>query len=55
MSTMRFLTRCHLWVPDTWLCPVGCSGLAFCELILPTLTACASWTWAGLVKADEIS
>ena len=44
-----------LTVPDTWLRPVGCSGLAFCELILPTLTACASCTWAGLVKADEIS
>ena len=55
MSTMRLLTRCHLRVPDTWLRPVGCSGLAFCELISPTLTACASWTWAGLVKADEIS
>jgi hypothetical protein len=40
-------------VPQTWLRPVGCSGLAFCELILPTLTACASWTWAALVKADE--
>ena len=44
-----------LTVPDTWLRPVGCSGLAFCELISPTLTACASWTWPGLVKADEIS
>jgi len=44
-----------LTVPDTWLRPVGCSGLAFCELISPTLTARASWTWPGLVKADEIS
>ena len=40
---------------DTWLRPVGCSGLAFCELISPTLTGSASWTWAGLLKADEIS
>jgi hypothetical protein len=40
---------------DTSLRPVGCSGLAFRELIQPTLTACAAWTWAGLVKADEIS
>ena len=30
--------------------PVGCSGLAFRELIQPTLTARASWTWTGLVK-----
>ena len=44
-----------LTVPDTWLRPAGCSGLAFCELISPTLTACASWTWPGLVKVDEIS
>ena len=35
--------------------PVGCSGLTFRELISPTMTACASWTWPGLVKADEIS
>ena len=36
-----------LTVPDTSLRPVGCSGLAFRELISPTLTACACWTWPG--------
>ena len=44
-----------LTVPDTSLRPVGCSGLAFRELISPTLTACACWTWPGLIKADEVS
>ena len=37
---------------DTSSRPVGCSGLAFRELIQPTLTARASWTWTGLVKMD---
>ena len=40
---------------DTSSLPVGCSGLAFRELIQPTLTARASWTWTGLVKMDGIS
>jgi hypothetical protein len=40
---------------DTWLRPAGCSGLAFRELILPTLTGSAFRAWAGLLKADEIS
>jgi group II intron reverse transcriptase/maturase len=35
---------------DTSSLPVGCSGLAFRELIQPTLTARASWTRTGLVK-----
>ena len=35
--------------------PVGYSGLAFRELIQPTLRARASWTWTGLVKAAELS
>ncbi len=39
---------------DTSSRPVGCSGLAFRELIQPTLTARASWTWTGLVKMDGI-
>ena len=39
---------------DTSLRPVGCSGLAFCELIQPTLTARAPWTWSGPVKMDGI-
>jgi hypothetical protein len=45
----------QLTVPDTSLRPVGCSGLAFRELISPTLTACFCWTWPGLIKADEVS
>ena len=40
---------------DTSSRPVGCSGLAFRELIQPTLTARASWTWTGLVKMNGIS
>ena len=40
---------------DTSLCPVGCSGLAFRELIQPTLTARAFWKWTGLVKMNGIS
>ena len=40
---------------DTSSLPVGCSGLAFRELIQPTLTARASWTWTGLVKLNGIS
>jgi len=47
--------RLPFMVPDTLSRPVSCSGLAFRELISPTMTACASWTWPGLVKADEIS
>ena len=39
---------------DTSSPSVGCSGLAFRELIQPTLTARASWTWTGLVKMDGI-
>ncbi len=39
---------------DTWLRPVGCSGLVR-GLILPTLTGSASWTWAGLLKSDKMS
>ena len=35
--------------------PVGCSGLAFRELVQPTLTARASSTWTGLVKMNGIS
>ena len=46
LSSPAAIRRCgHLVAP----------GLAFCELILPTLTGSASWTWAGLLKADEIS
>ena len=44
-----------LVMPATSPRPVGCSGLAFHEHIQPTLTARASWTWAGLVTAGEIS
>ena len=29
---MRLSDPLPLAVPDTWLRPVGCSGLAFCEL-----------------------
>ncbi len=43
---LSFVTR------DTSLRPVGRSGLAFRELIQPTLTARISWTWTGLVKMD---
>jgi hypothetical protein len=39
---------------DTSSLPVGSSGLAFRELIQPTLTARASWTWTGLGKMDGI-
>ena len=35
--------------------PVGFLVLASRELIQPPLTPCASWTWAGLVQADELS
>jgi hypothetical protein len=35
--------------------PVGLLRSGFRELIQPTLTARASWTWTGLVKTDEIS
>ena len=35
-------------MPDTSLRPVGCSGLAFRELIQPSLTARGSWKWTGL-------
>ena len=40
---------------DTSSLSVGCSGLAFRELIQPTLTARASWTWTGLVKMNRTS
>jgi len=40
---------------DTWSLPVGCSGLAFRELIQPTLSARGSWTWTGLVKIDGLN
>jgi hypothetical protein len=43
-----FVTR------DTSSLPVGCSGLAFRELIHPTLTARTYWTWTGHVKMDGI-
>ena len=46
--------RLPFMVPDTWLRPVGCFGLAFRELISPTLAARASWTGVGLVKSDRI-
>ena len=46
--------RLPFMVPDTWLRPVGCSGLAFRELISPRLAARAAWTWVGLVKTDRI-
>ena len=39
---------------DTSSLPVGCSGLVFRELIQPTLTARASWTWTGLAEMDGI-
>jgi len=39
---------------DTSSLPVGCSGLAFRELIQP-MTARASWTWTGLVKMNGMS
>ena len=42
-----------LTVPDTWLRPVGCSGPVFCELISPTMTACASWTWPVWSRATK--
>jgi hypothetical protein len=48
-AVQRTLTR------GTSLRPVGRSGLAFRELISPTLIACACWTWPGLIKADEVS
>jgi hypothetical protein len=41
-------------MPDTSSRPAGSSGPAFRELIQPTLTALASWTWTGLVKMDGI-
>ena len=41
-------------MPDTSLRPVSCSGLAFRELIQPTLTVRDSRTWTGLVKMDGI-
>ncbi len=40
---------------DTSSLPVGFSGLAFRELIQPTPTDPASWTWTALVKPDEMS
>jgi hypothetical protein len=48
-DTLPFVMR------DTSPRPAGCSGLAFRELIQPTLTARASWTWTGLVKMNGIS
>jgi len=42
-----------LTVPDTWLRPVGCSGLAFCELISPTLTACRPWPHGQAPRTDH--
>jgi hypothetical protein len=33
---------------------MGCSGLAICELIQPTLSSRASSTWTGLVKMNGI-
>jgi hypothetical protein len=42
-------------MPDTSSRPVGCSGLAFRELIQPTLTARATCTWTGLVNVNGIS
>ena len=37
---------------DASLRPVGCSGLAFRELIQPNLTARAPWTWPDIVKRN---
>jgi len=42
------------WKQDAWSLPMGYSGLAFRELIQPTLTARASWTWTGFVKMDGL-
>ena len=60
LDDARAPTRCACADPlpfairDTLSLPAGCSGLAFRELIQPTLTARASWTWTGLVKMNGI-
>jgi hypothetical protein len=55
IHTKRLQTQTRSPMQDTSPRPVGCSGLAFRELIQPTLPARASWTWTGLVKMNGIS
>jgi hypothetical protein len=40
---------------DTWLHPAGCSGLAFRELVLPTLNGSCLLDMGRPLKADEVS